>query len=473
MMTVKCPKCATLLKFQPQASAARIKCPKCTTLLQVPGQASKPAAPTQTRPATAKPKATGQPTKAGQSKAAAKATSKRKPAATQPAASKKQPQQRSAPRQKAAPTNPDPLAAPAPGGFDLANLDLPEPTAGGGFASPGVDPLATPPAGGGGLPPGLPPAPAQPTLRPRAVPVAGKKPGPAKPKGPSKPGASKKSNSKAVLWIGLAAAGLLLMLTVGGLVIYMMRPSETTAQRSPASEEAASSESTAEASSVADDTSSSPDAASENQPPPDEPSNTPPQEQPDGDGPSDQAPSIAASTTDASQDTAESGGDSPVSTAAAGEFTSHSVGAVSASFPPGKKLEDLPTGIEAHAVYGEATKSTFYIAVGKVDPEITDQEKFIPQVERLVMADIYPGDPCQRSGQQGIQGRLSTGLIYPNMDLEIYRRGEEVIIIGWGRPQHEVDLFTPLILQGKKPPVEFDPQVMEAEKKKFFDSITF
>jgi hypothetical protein len=180
----------------------------------------------------------------------------------------------------------------------------------------------------------------------------------------------------------------------------------------------------------------------------------------------------ASSVADASQNPA-SVGDSAAALAASGEFKTYSCGSASASFPPGKVLEELPTGIKGQAIRSEATKATLYLAVGKFDSEIADKDKICREVQRLVMADVYPGESCQRSNRGGIQARLSGGLVFPSMELELYIGDGEVIIIGWGRPQHEVDLFTPLIVQDKKPPVEFDPIAAEAEKAVFLDSVQF
>ncbi len=342
------------------------------------------------------------------------------------------------------------------GGFDLGSLDLPDfasPTAG-GFPAPSFrDPLATPAASG-------PPALGRP------------KPASAKPTAAKSGG----SGNKTLLWVGLAIAGLFVLLTIGGLAIYLMGSSESaTAQQSdsPTTEESAplaggeTSAAGGDFPGGGDDTSSiaARDVAE--------------LAVPDSNNLSEFAdPAVsdpASSVADASQNPA-SVGDSAAAAAAlaaSGDFKSYSCGSASASFPPGKVLEELPTGIKGQAIRSEATKAMLYLAVGKIDAQIADKDKICREVQRLVMADVYPGESCQRSNRVGIQARLSSGLVFPSMELELYISDGEVIIIGWGRPQYEVDLFTPLIVQDKKPPVEIDPIAVEAEKTVFLDSVQF
>lgn len=436
MMTVKCPKCTTQLQFQPQAGAVRITCPKCATVMQV-GQAPKsplPPRPSRERMGT---------------KGTVKLKTKRPKQLETPATAAPQQSPQAATPQAAAPQ-----AAAAAGGFDLGNLDMPTP---GGLDNAGVDP-----AGFGNVP-GLPGAaalpPGHPALgKPKAAPKAGK-PAPAKSEKPAK------SGNKTALWVGLGVAGVLGTLTMGGLAFYLMGRSGTTVaqQSDPPAVEGS------EQPTVPDD---SPDPAGdanpEPAPSPDASSDVAASES-DPSPESDPAP--AAESAPAADPSPEPEEAPVVVMETPGDFQEYSAGNVSASFPPGKALDQLPTGIQGQAIRSSATKATLYVAVGKIDPEITDPKKIALEAQRLVMADIYPGEPCQRGNLSGFEGRLGGGLIYPSMELELYPTGGEIIIIGWGQPQHEVDLWTPLILQQKIPPLKFDKKKVEAEKAAFLQSV--
>lgn len=219
MLTIKCPKCATMLKVKPQNVAIQVKCPKCATLLKIGAQKTAPK-PTQSPAATSK---------------AAPRQAAKKPA--QPAA--KRPAQPAAKRPPAAPANPAP-ANPAPVDLDnpfadLPALDMPGPAVDlGAGGAPAADMGALdfgnvdlPAAAGGGFPAPAAPAafPAAAAANPYANKAPRKKKKKAEPEEPPKSGKKKKkassdSGNKKMLWIGLAVgAAVLLVAGVGAFVL--------------------------------------------------------------------------------------------------------------------------------------------------------------------------------------------------------------------------------------------------------------
>lgn len=231
MPTIKCPKCATLMKLKQQAVAVKVKCPKCQTLLKVPGSGAADAAPT---------------------KPAKQSIAQPAPAANQAATKSRRPK---APVAKAvtdsatatvSDTDPfvaedpfvteDPLAndnpfadlpaagfdtpadaAPAagttaemgPGGFDFGNIDLPA-------AAPA--PAAFPGSTGGSFPAAA--GPLDGGAHPYAKPAA--------PPAPTGTGETANHDKrKKLIWIGAGSGVLLLVAMMIGLVILAVNAKES------------------------------------------------------------------------------------------------------------------------------------------------------------------------------------------------------------------------------------------------------
>ncbi|QEF98267.1 hypothetical protein Mal15_23160 [Stieleria maiorica] len=433
MLTIKCPKCATLMKLQQQAVAVKVKCPKCQTVLKVPGKKSpSPAADTQ-QPAAQ----TAAPTEsAAATKPAAKKRVANKPAAAKPAAKASSPAasaaRRTAKKRKpaaqqvpaAAPAespfvdeNPfanlpsggfdtasaaadpfgadpfaadplaaDPLAAspaaaPAAGGFDFGNLDVP---AAGAVAAGGFPAAAVPAASGAAFPAAAGPLAA---ASPAANPAAG-----------AKNAGTKKPINKKLLWI---AAGSGAAVVVLGLVIGL---------------------------------------------------------------------TVMAVKSKRSRQTASSAAEAVEAPAG---FQSGSVNRVSFVVPEGNAVEEPPTSIEAQVFESAATGATFLVAVDTYEYLNPSDMQLAYRAGRMIMSDVYGGERVERNGHAGMKGSSSGGMTLTDMTVEYYLVGDQVILFGCGIPRVE---WSEEDLEEGRPPEPSEEEkakqeAFQAEMETFFDSV--
>ena len=426
MLTIKCPKCATLMKLQQQAVAVKVKCPKCQTVLKVPGKeaASKPS--TQAARPSAKPAP-----KAAAKQPAAKQTARKQPARKQ-AVAKAAAQQRKPAVKKvttpaaeespfaddnpfadlpsggfdtagAAATGADPLAAdpfaadpfaeaPASGGspsggFDFGNLDLPATApAAGGFPVGGL------PAGSGSAFPaanGALAAAAPAAAQPSSKPASGSSG--ARPKG---------AVNKKLLWIGIGSGAVVVLGLVIGLTVLAVKSKG-----------------------------------------------------------SKQAKSNSASSSGAVEVPAG--------------FQAGSVGGVSFAVPEGKSVEKPPTSIEAEVFESAATGATFFVGVDTYEYLNPSQMQLSLRAGRMIMSDVYGGERVERDGHSGTKGNSSGGMTLTDMAVEYYLVGDQVILIGCGMPR--VEWTEEDLEEGRLPePSEEEKAKVEAfeeEKTTFFASV--
>ncbi|MCS7471248.1 hypothetical protein NZK35_31730 [Stieleria sp. ICT_E10.1] len=427
MLTIKCPKCATLMKLEQQAVAVKVKCPKCQTVLKVPGKeaASKPTGQ------AAKPSAKPAP-KNGAQQSAAKQSAAKQPGAKQPA--RKQAVAKAAAQRKpvakkvtapaaeespfaddnpfadlpsggfdtagAAAAGTDPLAAdpfaadpfaeaPASGGspsggFDFGNLDLPAAApAAGGFPVGGL------PGGGGSAFPAangaLAPAAAQPTSKPAT--------------GSSGTGPKGAVNKK-LLWIGIGSGAVVVLgLVIGLAVLAVQSKGSKQAKSSPAKSSGAV-------------------------------------EVPAG-------------------------------------FQAGSVSGVSFVVPEGQSVEKPPTSIEAQVFESAATGATFFVGVDTYEYLNPSQMQLSLRAGRMIMSDVYGGESVERDGHSGSKGNSSGGMTLTDMAVEYYLVGDQVILIGCGMPR--VEWTEEDLEEGRLPePSEEGKAKLEAfeeEKTTFFASV--
>ncbi len=430
-LTIKCPKCATLMKLQQQAVAVKVKCPKCQTVLKVPGKeaASKPS--TQAARPSAKPAP-----KAAAKQPAAKQTARKQPARKQ-AVAKAAAQQRKPAVKKvttpaaeespfaddnpfadlpsggfdtagAAATGADPLAAdpfaadpfaeaPASGGspsggFDFGNLDLPATApAAGGFPVGGL-PAGGLPAGSGSAFPaanGALAAAAPAAAQPSSKPARGSSG--ARPKG---------AVNKKLLWIGIGSGAVVVLGLVIGLTVLAVKSKG-----------------------------------------------------------SKQAKSNSASSSGAVEVPAG--------------FQAGSVGGVSFAVPEGKSVEKPPTSIEAEVFESAATGATFFVGVDTYEYLNPSQMQLSLRAGRMIMSDVYGGERVERDGHSGTKGNSSGGMTLTDMAVEYYLVGDQVILIGCGMPR--VEWTEEDLEEGRLPePSEEEKAKVEAfeeEKTTFFASV--
>ncbi|WP_182867728.1 hypothetical protein [Stieleria mannarensis] len=426
MLTIKCPKCATLMKLQQQAVAVKVKCPKCQTVLKVPGkEAAAPAkSPAATKPAAKKrdaqkPAAAKPATKASSPAPASARTS----SARTSSAGAKQKKRKPVPQQVPAATpaespfadeNPfenlptggfdnataataspeadpfaaDPLAAaPAAGGFDFGNLDLP-----GGSPAAGTAPA-------GGFPAAALPAASETSFPAAAGPLATTAAAlpSADPAAKGRGAGTKKPINKKLLWIGAGSGAAVVVL---GLVIGLT----VMAVKSKRSRQSASSADAVEV--------------------------------PAG-------------------------------------FQGGAVSRVSFVVPEGNAVEKPPTSIEAQVFESAATGATFLVAVDTYEYLNPSDMQLSYRAGRMIMSDVYGGERVERSGHAGIKGSSSGGMTLTDMTVEYYLVGDQVILLGCGMPKVE---WSEAELEEGRPPEPSDEEkakqeAFEAEMETFFDSV--
>ncbi|QDV43959.1 hypothetical protein Enr13x_38200 [Stieleria neptunia] len=426
MLTIKCPKCATLMKLEQQAVAVKVKCPKCQTVLKVPGKEPAPKPSEQAATPTAKQPARKQPAreqparqqparqKSARQQPAAQAAAKRKPAAkkvTTPAPAES-PFADDNPFENlpsggfdtadAATAGADPFAAdpfaeaPAAGGsssggFDFGNLDLPAAApAAGGFPAAGV-----PAAGGNAFP-----AATGPLAGPLAAAAPAAAPSATKPSAGSSGAGPKRPINKKLLWIGIGSGAVVVLGLVIGLVVMAVQSKG-----------------------------------------------------------SKQARSSGASSSGAVQVPAG--------------FQAGSVSGVSFVVPEGKSVERPPTSIEAQVFESSATGATFFVGIDTYEFLNPSQMQLSLRAGRMIMSDVYGGASVERDGHTGAKGSSSGGMTLTDMTVEYYLVGDQVILIGCGMPRVE---WTEEDLEEGRPPEPSEEETakreaFEGEKATFFESV--
>ncbi|MDV6030476.1 MAG: hypothetical protein F9B45_10285 [Phycisphaera sp. RhM] len=427
MLTIKCPKCATLMKLQQQAVAVKVKCPKCQTVLKVPGKeaASKPSGQAATPSAKPAPKAAA---KQAAAKQAAAKQSARKQAVAKAAAQQRKPAAKkvTAPAAEESPFADDnPFADLPSGGFDTAGAaaagadplaadpfaadPFAEATASAGSPSGGFDfghldvPAAAPAAGGfpvGGLPAGgLPvgggsafPA-ANGALAPAAQPTS-------KPASGSSGAGPKGAVNKKLLWIGIGSGAVVVLgLVIGLAVLAVKSKGSKQAKSSPA-------------------------------------------------------------------------GSSGAVEVPAG-YQAGSVSGVSFAVPEGKSIEKPPTSIEAQVFESAATGATFFVGVDTYEYLNPSQMQLSLRAGRMILSDVYGSESVERGGHSGTKGNSSGGMTLTDMAVEYYLVGDQVILIGCGMPK--VEWTEEDLEEGRLPePSEEErakAEAFEEEKTTFFASV--
>lgn len=376
MPTVKCPKCSTMLKLQPQPTAVRVKCPKCATVLQIPAQPTAPKqAPAQQAPQQPAPQ---------------------QPVPQQPAAQQQPVRQQPAvpqPTQQAAPAAADPFAGlPAPGAapaaganpFDFGNLPAagaaaPDPFAAPagfpGAVAPGTaapadpfagapDPFAAMPAGNPAMAPGgMNPAAGYPAGNFAGGPAMGAPAPAASQPAPASP-APTRSGKKTGLIVGIAGGAVVLLSLIGGGIFFAV-------------------------SSLG------------------------------GGGSSSSSSSLAAA-------------DVPEG------FQQISVAGISAAAPVGKAFQTPPTEAKSVAVQSEKTGAVFYLGVGEfIRKNATDREVAY-RVGYYMMSDVIGGKPIEIGSVGGFQGPAYRGIILPDMEVQFFHVDDQVKIFACGleRPMY-------------------------------------
>ena len=446
MLTIKCPKCATLLKVKPQNSDFQVKCPKCATLLKVVAQKT-----SQISTANSETKAASQ-TAAKRTAAQKNPGNKtpqpkrqkpvaKKPPATGAAAQKAAPKTKKQPPAKvpSVPVDPDNPFGDLPDanlpdanfpdanvpdlgipGFDSADLGVPGIP--GGLPAGDLDPfdfggvdLPAAPVAGGGFPAAPTSFPAAPAANPYAKKPSAKKKGdtnsePAKARKSGKKSKTKKkdkpksqsdSSSQKMLWIGLAIGASVLLL--GGVATFFLmgssdsQPSSSVAAAAPA---------------------------------------------PDG-------------------------------------YQSGSVGRVSFAFPQGTPKEAPPTTTEAQALVSAESGATFFVGVDEYEFLNPSEYQVSLRAGRMILSNVYGREQVKRSGHSGVKGQSSGGLTLTNMTVEYYFVDGEVILIGCGMPKKEKPKQKLPYNPNKKPEPPPEPTddekakdaAFEKEKIAFFDSV--
>lgn len=438
MLTIKCPKCATLMKLEQQAVAVKVKCPKCQTVLKVPAKQSAPAA---TELQAAAKKAAARQTARPQPTAAKQATAKQtaaKPTAGKKVVAKKTAAVRAASSPKkiagvaaapsavaAAASEPNPFvdpqdnpfdalpasglataAAPATDGFDFGALDLSAaapatggfPDLGGAAATgfPAAGAASFPAAGAGSFPAAGAasfPAAASP-LGNAAHPYAKPATDAVEPAAASKP---KGAGGKKLLWIGVGTGAVLVLgLVVGGLVFV----AKLRGQMSKSSQSAGLVDA------------------------------------PDG-------------------------------------FQASNVAHVSFVVPKGRSMDKPPTSIEAKVFQSGSTGATFFVGIDEYEFLNPSPMQLSLRAGRMIMSDIWGRDSVDRDGHRGAKGTSRNGMELTDMTVEYYLVDGHVILIGCGMPLKPIDDDEDMPPEPSEP-TEEEKQALEAfqaEMTTFFDSV--
>ncbi len=115
-------------------------------------------------------------------------------------------------------------------------------------------------------------------------------------------------------------------------------------------------------------------------------------------------------------------------------FETVNVASIAASVPPGSEGPTMPTDWQYKTRRSAATGAIYVVGIGEFNQPEPFVESVMLRAGKYLMADGYPSAKVTRGGVEGLTGRSYDGLLWGAMRMEVFHRGEEILVFACSNP---------------------------------------